>query len=253
MTQILDYPTAIAVLSFALLWIGTRLAILVLRRRGLHSPEDKADFGIVQSAVLTLMGLIIGFTFSMAISRYDQRKNLEEAEANAIGTEYVRAELLPATDAATVRRLLKDYTAQRILFYGSHSQAELRQIAARRSQLQQELWDAVLPMARAQATPVTTLVLSGMNDVLNSQGYTHAAWLNRIPVQAWVLLLSLALLSNTMITYSASSLQKTRWRVTILPLVVAVSFWLIADIDSPRNGLVTVSAPNLSILLADMR
>jgi hypothetical protein len=56
-----------------------------------------------------LLGLIIGFSFSMATSRYDQRKNYEEAEANAIGTEYVRADLLPAADAATVRTLLRKY------------------------------------------------------------------------------------------------------------------------------------------------
>ena len=61
------------------------------------------------TATLTLLGLIIGFSFSMAISRYDQRKVYEEAEANAIGTEYVRADLLPAGDAARVRALLRDY------------------------------------------------------------------------------------------------------------------------------------------------
>ena len=61
--------------------------------------EERADFGVVLSATLTLLGLLIGFSFSMAVSRYDQRKNLEEAEANAIGTEYVRADLLPTGDA----------------------------------------------------------------------------------------------------------------------------------------------------------
>ena len=63
----------------------------------------REDFGFILAATLTLLGLIIGFSFSMATSRYDQRKNYEEAEANAIGTEYVRADLLPAADAATVR------------------------------------------------------------------------------------------------------------------------------------------------------
>jgi hypothetical protein len=199
------------------------------------------------------MGLVIGFTFSMAISRYDQRKNYEEAEANAIGTEYVRAELLPAADTARVQQLLKVYTAQRILYYGSHSHAELTQIAAGRAHLQDELWTAVLPAAAARPTPVTALAVSGMNDVLNSQGYTHAAWLNRIPVEAWLLLVLLALLSNMMITYSATSLRKAGWLLLILPLVVSVSFMMIADIDSPRAGLVQVTAPNLTILLASMR
>ena len=69
------------------------------------------------AATLTLLGLIIGFSFSMAISRYDQRKNYEEAEANAIGTEYVRADLLPAADAERMHGLLRNYLDQRVLFY----------------------------------------------------------------------------------------------------------------------------------------
>jgi hypothetical protein len=151
-----------------------------------------------------------------------------------------------------VRRLLKDYTAQRILYYDSHTPAELQQIEAVRAQLQQQLWAAVLPTAAAQPTPVTALVVSGMNDVLNSQGYTHAAWLNRIPVEAWALLLLIALLSNTMIVYNARSMHTGSW-LLILPLVVAVSFTMIADIDSPRGGLIKVTTPNLHLLLADMR
>ena len=67
----------------------------------------REDFGLILAAALTLLRLIIGFSFSMATSRYDQRKNLEEAEANAIGTEYARAGLLPAADAAKVRALLR--------------------------------------------------------------------------------------------------------------------------------------------------
>ena len=69
------------------------------------------------TATLTLLALIIGFTFSMALNRYDQRKIYEEEEANAIGTEYLRAELLPAADAAKVRTLLLNYLDQRVLFY----------------------------------------------------------------------------------------------------------------------------------------
>ena len=187
MKLILDHPVILGVLCFLVLWGGTRLTVQYVRGRGTHDVADKEDFGVLLAAVLTLLGLIVGFTFSMAINRYDQRKTFEEAEANAIGTEYVRADLLPEAEATTVRRLLKDYTAQRILYYAPHNQRELQRIATERAQLQQELWAAVLPAAAAHPTPLTGLVVSGMNDVLNSQGYTHAAFLNRIPVEAWVL------------------------------------------------------------------
>jgi hypothetical protein len=107
----------------------------------------------------------------MAISRYDQRKNYEEEEANAIGTEYVRADLLPAADAARVPALLSNYLDQRILFFETRDEQQLRQINANTAQLQSELWSAVQAQAAAQPTPVVALAISGMNDVLNSQGH----------------------------------------------------------------------------------
>jgi hypothetical protein len=112
----------------------------------------------------------------MALGRYDQRKNYEEEEANAIGTEYARAGLLPAVDAAKVRALLLNYLDQRILFYTTRDEQQLAQIDAQTAKLQAELWSAVQAPAVAQPTPVIALAVSGMNDVLNSQGYTQAAW-----------------------------------------------------------------------------
>ena len=252
MNVILDHPVLMGALCFVFLWNGTYLTVRFVHGRGPRTQEAKEDFGVLVAAVLTLLGLVIGFTFSMAINRYDQRKNLEAAEANAIGTEYVRADLLAAPDAAKVRKLLKAYTEQRILYYGSHSAAELREIAAGRAALQQELWNAVLPVAATQPTPITGLVVSGMNDVLNSQAYTYAAWLNRIPLEAWALLLMLALLSNIMVAYSARTLHKRSWLLVTLPLVVSVAVMLIADIDSPRGGLIRVSTPNLTSVAAGM-
>ena len=79
--------------------------------------EERQDFDILRTASLTLLGLLIGFSFAMAVSRYDERKNFEVAEAKAIGTEYLRADLLPAGDAAHVRALLRQYISQRIDFY----------------------------------------------------------------------------------------------------------------------------------------
>jgi hypothetical protein len=151
------------------------------------------------AATLTLLGLIIGFSFSMAISRYDQRKSYEEGEANAIGTEYLRADLLPAADRANVRALLRNYLDQRVLFYETRNEHALRQIDAATAKLQTELWSAVETPAGAQPTPVLALAVSGMNDVLNSQGYTQAAWWNRIPLGAWFLMIAVAICSNFLI------------------------------------------------------
>ena len=113
----LNHPVLLFVISMPALWFGARVGAIFHNRVGKLDANMLEDFKIVLGATLTLLGLIVGFTFSMAVSRYDQRKNLEEQEANAIGTEYLRADLLPSADAAKVRQLLSDYTNQRILFY----------------------------------------------------------------------------------------------------------------------------------------
>src|SRR5258708_11266053 len=115
MSNVTDYPVLVFALSFFTLWLSAQIGASVLRRRQSLGEGVREDFGVILAATLTLLGLIIGFSFSMAVNRYDQRKNLEEAEANAIGTEYVRADLLPPADAARVRALLRSYVDQRVL------------------------------------------------------------------------------------------------------------------------------------------
>jgi hypothetical protein len=245
-----DFPFLVFAISIAVLTVSAWAGASVFRHhRRLHG-ESLEDFSVVLTAALTLLGLIIGFSFSMAISRYDQRKNLEEAEANAIGTEYVRADLLPAADAASVRTLLRSYLDQRVLYYRTRDRRELPQINARTAKLQSELWSAVQAPATAAPNPVLALVLSGMNDVLNSQGYTQAAWWNRIPNAAWSLMIVIAILCNAMIGYRGGNLRARSLRLLVMPLVVSISLFFIADIDSPRGGFVRVVPQNL-LSLAD--
>src|SRR5580700_11654856 len=105
--NLLNYPLWVLVISFPLLWLAAWVGAKLHERWDEQMGEDvRSDFEVVQAATLTLLGLIIGFSFSMATGRYDQRKNFEEAEANAIGTEYLRADLLPPSDASQIRALL---------------------------------------------------------------------------------------------------------------------------------------------------
>jgi hypothetical protein len=229
------------------LWLGAQLGASWHRRRPLKDDE-REDFAVVQAATLTLLALIIGFSFSMATARYDLRKNYEEAEANAIGTEYVRTGLLPSTDATAVRAQLKRYLDLRIAFYRTRSANKLRQINTDTAQLQGEMWSAVQVPALAQPTPVMALAVAGMNDVLNSQGYTQAAWWNRIPTSAWGLMMVIAICCNVLVGYGARRVGATAKLLIVLPVVVSISFLLIADIDSPRGGLIHVAPQNLASL-----
>ena len=215
-------------------------------REALHD-----DFTFILGAALTLLGLIIGFTFSMAVSRYDQRKNCEEQEANAIGTEYLRASLLSAADAAKLRGSLRNYLDQRLLNYKAGNEVELKQIDAQTARLQNEMWSAVVTHAEAQPTPLAALVVSGMNDVLNSQGYTQAAWWNRIPTAAWLLLLAICIFCNLLIGLAARG--RSAFLFVILPIALAICLSLIADIDSPRRGFIHVYPQNLESLAESIR
>jgi hypothetical protein len=195
-----------------------------------------------------LLALIIGFTFSMAIDRHDQREIFEEGEANAIGTEYLRADLLPPKASAATKDLLIQYIDQRILFYSKQSPEKIQEIRSKTDQLQMALWNEILPVVRAHDTPAIALVASGMNDVLNSQGYVQAAWWNRIPYTAWALMAAIAVCANLLVGFGARNFQKNIALFMIFPFVVSVSFFLIADIDSPRGGVIRIEARNLVAL-----
>lgn len=241
---VVNMPLLLFVTFFLLFWLSAWIG-LKLRKDHMDEPEG---FSVVLGAVLTLLGLIIGFTFSMAIGRYDQRKNYEEEEANAIGTEYVRADLLPAASAGNVRSLLGKYLDQRILFYGTRDERELAHINGTTAHLQNELWSAVQAPASAQPSPVLALAVSGMNDVLNSQGYTQAAWWNRIPLEGWGLMAFIGICANVLLGYGSRRAQTKKALLLVLPLMLSVSFFLIADIDSPRRGLILVRPQNLMSL-----
>lgn len=97
----------------------------------------------------------------------------------------------------------------------------------------------------AQPTPLSALAVAGMNDVLNSQGYTQAVLWNRIPTAAWCLLIAIAICCNLLVGYGGRSNRVKSSMLFILPLFVSIAFLLIADIDSPRRGLIHVPPQNL--------
>lgn len=253
MREAMNHPVLLFVVTGLALWIASRTGVAARKKRPDMEEEDREDFGVILAGTLTLLGLIIGFSFSMAISRYDQRKNYEEEEANAIGTEYLRTELLPGASAEKAQALLKNYLVLRVRFYQSRRGEELQEINTRTAQLQTELWNAVKPSTGEDHSAVEALAVAGMNDVLNTQGYTQAAWWNRIPLAAWGLMWAIAVCSNFMIGYYLRPTEGHWMRVLVMPLVVSISFLLIADIDSPRAGIIRVLPQNLMNLQEGMK
>jgi hypothetical protein len=245
MQQLTIHPAVLFVISFVLMACAAWFGSAVLRPRRPLSDHAREDFRIVQSATLTLLALVIGFSLSMAVGRYDQRKNYEEEEANAIGTEFLRAGLLGGKEAPEIRSLLAQYAELRIEYYKTRDTDHVRRIDDATSDLQNRLWSAAQSGAAAQPNPLSALAVAGMNDVINSQGYTQAAWRNRIPLAAWILMFVIGIFGNLMVGYGIKIESRKNRFLLIMPLTVSLSFFLIADIDSPRNGVIRVAPLNL--------
>jgi hypothetical protein len=251
MEQIMNFPGILSLCALLCLWAAARLGVFVRGRLRAVDLSELDEFGTVLGATLTLLGLLIGFTFSMAISRYDQRKNYEEEEANAIGTEYVRADLLPEPARTKVQAQLVQYLDLRIQRYDAHATDDVSGLAARTADSQNIMWNETKSVANVNPNPIIATVVVGMNDVLNRQGYTQAARLNRIPVSAWALMFVIALLANFLIGFTGKKAGNTR--LLIVPLAVSISFLLIADIDSPQGGIIRIQPQNLQILANSLR
>ncbi len=252
MRAFIDHPGILFVVLF-LLFVGA----VVFGAHGLRyiarlPEEDREDFNIVQSATLTLLALLVGFSLSMAVGRYDQRKNLEEGEANAIGTEYARADLADASVGAKIKDGLVRYTKLRREDYLTRDPQKLERIMRDTANLQTELWMLATQVAQDMPTPIGALVVAGMNDVLNSQDYSEAARINHIPLGSWLLMILIAVLGCVVQGYGTKGSLKRGLLVTVLPVTVALSLALIADIDSPRGGIIHVQPQNLTRLLQSL-
>jgi hypothetical protein len=245
MTYMINHPRVLSIVCPIVMWLMALLGVWLRVCLRVPEEEDRGNLGMVVSATLTLLGLIIGFTFSMAAGRYDQRKLFEESEANAIGTEYVRADLLPHADAAVIKQELSNYLDVRINFYRSDYGLKLTAADQQTAALQTQLWTSIKPLAAEQPTPIMALVVSGMNDVLNSQGYTQFAWWNRIPTSAWGLMIVIAVFANLLIGYATKRSRSGNLLLLVLPLIISVSFFLVSDIDSPRGGIIRVEPVDL--------
>ena len=249
MAELVDRPLLMLVASFVALLLAALIGVVAEKVWNPVKSTDHNELAIVQTAAVTLLGLIVGFTFAMAINRYDQRKVLEEAEANAIGTEYLRVGLMPDSAASNARGALRHYLDLRIQYYLTTDARELARIGAERAMLEADLWAAMRSQSEASPTAITMLVAWGLNDVFNSTDATAAAWLDRVPIPAWWLLVLIGLGANVTLGFGTKRFNSL---LLVVPLAVAISAFLIADIDSPRGGVVQVAPENLNRLAASL-
>jgi len=211
-----------------------------LERRSGPQPEKVTRPDHLLSAALGLLALFLGFSFSMALNRYDTRRDLVVKEANALGTTWLRIQILEETDRLAMSRLLRQYVEARLTWSeaGEASQDE----TATRS-LQGELWTAMGLALRGQSPPLLARgVMDSLNESFDLAIERQAARSAHIPDPVLIVLLIYAILSMIMMgSLLASNRQPHRGETVLLILLLTLAHVVILDLDRPRTGAIQVS------------
>jgi hypothetical protein len=209
-----------------------------------HHEALSANISILVGAALGLLSLMIGFTFSMTLTRFDARLSGVVNEANAIGTTALRARMLPEPHAAEVIKLLRDYVqlrldARRI----TASAASLEQMIARSGELQAELWQhaAAVSAAEPRSVPVGLFVQT-LNQMIDLQEIRLAAGRNRVPVAVFLLLYAVAVVALGFGGYigGLSGGREGRIPIAIMAVMIATVIAAVGDLDRSQGGFITV-------------
>lgn len=217
-------------------WIGTRWI------KGTETATNKAA-ATLEAAVFGLVGLLIAFSFSGAVTRFDQRRQLVVDETNAIGTAWLRLDTLPPNAQPALRDLFRRYVDSRLAAY-----ARLPDINAARAELgrsvalQGEIWNAAVAACQTeQGQRVAILVLPALNSMIDITTTRTMATMEHPPLVIFVLLFGLALGSMVLTGYDHAR-TKTRSWVHILgfALLMSITVFIILDLEFPRQGLIRV-------------
>jgi hypothetical protein len=252
-------PTLVALIVACVISAGMGLCLEVGRRAGIRrlaSDPDGAHVGTgaLEGAVFALLGLLIAFTFSGAASRFDARRTMIQEEANAIGTAWLRLDLLAPGPRAQLQDLFRRYLDSRLETYRKMSDfAAARAELDRSVKLQQEIWDAAVVACRESGSmPAHALLLPALNDMIDIVTTRIEAMKHHPPAAIFVMLGILALVASVMAGYGMAG-SRTRSLTHVLGFMVAMTLtiYIIMDMEYPRFGLIRLDAADQ--VLVDLR
>lgn len=246
-------------LFLAFLLIPMEFGFRLGRRHKTTHPEfrDEARSDITLTSMLALLGLMIAFTYSFSMSRADLRKAAVVNEANAIGTAFLRADLLPEPGRSDVRELLFEYAKSRYAAPGSiRTRKELQQVIDRSVEAQSRIWPAVKSAIRQtgdMTDPEKALLVAAVNDVLDSHTRRIAVIYDRLPTAVLALLVLIAGASLAVAAYNSGLREKSsRWRMTAFASILAILMYIILDYDMMMRGLIQVDHSSIVLLIEEM-
>ena len=241
----------IAALSIAGLFVGMLLFSEAGRRIGVarlaRSPGELAKgAGAAEGAVFALLGLLLAFSFSGAASRFEARRHLIVEEANAIGTAYLRLDLLPADARAESKDLFRRYLDVRVATYrGEQNPIASEATRAEGTALQEEIWTKALAASRRpeSAPQATLLLLPALNAMIDVTATRVMATLNHPPPVVFLLLGGLSLIGAMLVGYDTSIDKDRNWfHTAMFATILSLTVYVIVDLEFPRLGLIRVDA-----------
>lgn len=237
-----SYPLlAVSLFGLAAILIATEIG----RRLGLRSAaRSDTQLGTLEAGILGMLALMIGFTFAMALARFDSRRDAVRDEANAIGTTALRARLLPAPHDRQSLDLLRDYVKVRIELTGRViSREALDKTIARSNELQEGLWQQATMVAAGDKGMVPTgLFIQALNDMIDRQGERLAAVRNHVPGVVVIALFAVAAFASAFSGFSRGLAgQRSMAPIYMLALLISGVILLILDLDRPSVGFIEIS------------
>jgi hypothetical protein len=218
--------------------IGYRLGRKYQTRFGL---ETESGVLAIASALLGVLGLLLGFTVSMAVSRYETRTQLALAEANAVGRAYLRTKLLPPSEGAEIAHLLSEYTEAHLQF-DEDEPGRIEEVRRRSDRIKGQFWDKAVIYAKKDPNDVTALFLESLNEVIDLEAARWRAYNNVVPGTVLYMNALVALLAANLIGYGLGlRAQRQLFATCMLAVAIAIVMAVILDLDSPRQGFIRVS------------
>jgi hypothetical protein len=244
----------IAVVLLGAMVVALDLGFRAGRRAGLEERAGAGNqVGAIQGAVLGLLALLLAFSFSSAMSRFLERQDLIAQEANAIGTSWLRAELLEEPARSELRSALEAYTAHRMEASERLGQGWDPEILAEVDRLHARIWSAASGGVRKRPD-LALAILDPVNEVLDVHALRVAAVWKHLPGVVLFLLAACSLLSVGAIGYGCGMDRRRRWRLCLsLAILVSAALWITVDLDHPRQGLLQLDDAPLRALKFERR
>lgn len=220
------------------------------------TEKTAAQISVVAGSVLGTLALLLGFTMSMAVSRFEVRKQLVLEEANAIGTSYLRTQLLPRPESTEIGNRLREYVDLRVHFVDVGSDPErIKDAREKALRLQDQFWPQAVAYARKYPSPVTTgLLLQSLNQAIDMEAAQWMALQNHVPVTVIYANAMVAFLAANIVGYTFG-LQGRRqvFSTCLLALAITLVLAVILDLDRPRQGFIHVGQQPMVDLQSQLR